>query len=225
MKLRYERIHDVYFVPDTANFDMDKFVVVEDPSNLDPDVVNFPLDYVDVLPGFELAAADESAYMQTRKTLDTLSQVSASTREWTEKIKAHQDTILFNDMNVLMLPGSRDIVHITYLPIDRACDGDGLAIVPVCPTLRKLRSVALTFHYCWLKKSHRGPCPDCGEMHNQRPEIVPIHMIQFIARCLPHVENVYIIDNRGSERKVPLTVPEETETGGSNPDGFETGEY
>ncbi len=97
--------------------------------------------------------------------------------------------------------------------------GTDYMVQPVCPGLDRIVNVAVSFHHAWKMPSHHGTCPICWRVHSDPADKAhyPRHLYQFLARCFPNLERVWIVDYMmQAKQKRPSTA---SYANGMNPEG------
>ncbi|CAG9938773.1 unnamed protein product [Clonostachys rosea f. rosea IK726] len=139
--------------------------------------------------------ADISNYKTLREELARISAVCKESASFVSSLLSRPGTLSFESGGLLSLQESQDVVYIEYFPIGIYQTGCALAVDPFCPELQKIRRVAVRFCHQWQHDELPVRCAFCRQVHTSGTrKSYPTHLYQFLARCFPNLEQVWLID-------------------------------
>ncbi|PHH83907.1 hypothetical protein CDD83_2837 [Cordyceps sp. RAO-2017] len=139
--------------------------------------------------------ADASNYEQLHARLAVLSKTCLESAALARSLVLRPGVLRFDNGNVIALRRSPDLVFLEYLPPDLYHGARTLDVCFFCPGLDLVRRVAMRFSHHWSPRRTRPDCTSCGKPHDHTdPGSYPAHLYQFLARCLPSLEEFYFVD-------------------------------
>ncbi|VUC36453.1 unnamed protein product [Clonostachys rosea] len=139
--------------------------------------------------------ADISHYKALREELAKISTVCKESASFVSSLLSRPGTLTFENGGLISLQDSQDVVYIEYFPMSIYQTGCALAVDPFCPQLDKIRRVAVRFCHQWQHDELPVRCGFCRQVHTSGTrKSYPTHLYQFLARCFPNLEQVWLID-------------------------------
>ncbi|KAM4060675.1 RNAse P Rpr2/Rpp21/SNM1 subunit [Hirsutella rhossiliensis] len=137
---------------------------------------------------------DASRYEVLYRQLAVLSMTCVESANLVKNLVSRPGVLRMENGNILTLDNSPDLVFLDYLPNNVYQFNFTLDIRLFCPGLDLVRRVAVRFSHTW--KSERDThCHSCTiPNHHAGTRTYPIHLYQFLARCLPNLEEFYFVD-------------------------------
>lgn len=138
--------------------------------------------------------ADTSHYEELYRQLAALSMTCAESASLVKSLVSRAGVLRMENGNIITLDNSPDLVFLDYLPSDVLQFNFSLDIRLFCPGLELIRRVAVRFNNSW-KSANLAHCASCiASKHGAGTRFYPVHLYQFLARCLPSLEEFYLVD-------------------------------
>lgn len=134
--------------------------------------------------------ADVSRCEAVHRQLAVLAQTCVESASLVKSLVLRHGVLRLQNSRIVALDGSPDLVVLDYLPTEIYHYGCTLDIGIFCLGLELIRRVAVRFSHSWR------PCHHAISSSDERADTdnYPIHLYQFLARCLPSLEEFYFID-------------------------------
>ncbi|POR34576.1 Uncharacterized protein TPAR_05238 [Tolypocladium paradoxum] len=159
--------------------------------------------------------ADISNYEELYRQLHVLTRTCFESLTLTQSLASRAGVLRLNNKNIVALDGSPDLVYLDYFPPEFYHTNCDLDFKIDCPGLELVRRAAVRFSHSWHPKNVSNICRLCGKPHEGlEPGNYPAHLYQFLARCMPKLEDFYLIDyfivpKTNEEKGDPMCLDEE----------------
>ena len=152
-----------------------------------------PICRASLAPIYAHSKAEVSHYARLNTIMRNLSLACAESRRVVRRFVSHPDTIRLGSGHILTALDSEDVICLDYIPADPFMNGCRIVTDVDCPGLDRVRHVAV--RYCHKWETQAPFCAQCGRVHcSESQKNLPLHMYQFLARHMPNLQTVYLID-------------------------------
>lgn len=170
--------------------------------------------------------AEVSHYTRLNQVLSRLNNTCAESRRVVQQFLKHPNTIKLHDGRVLTARDSADVICLDYIHTDLFTSGCRILTDVDCPGLDRIRHIGIRYCHKWETASPF--CGQCGRVHcTDSSKNFPLHIYQFLARHMPNLQTVYLIDflilrrsrqdaveeSPGSDKPPPCKCPMPTQIG------------
>lgn len=139
--------------------------------------------------------SDVSYHRVTQRRLAVLSATCTESRSVADFMRSRKSALRLDNGLVVSLEGSNDVIFLEYMPRMYESTGINYTLRPYVPLLQGIRRLAVRFYHEWNTKTSERPCDNCREFHIAEADAVtPVHLYQFMARCLPSLTEFYFVD-------------------------------
>ena len=138
---------------------------------------------------------DISNYQDVYRQLAILASICLESAALAHSLRNRPGVVKLGDGNIVTLDRSPDLIHVDYMPPEFYETNCSLDFKLDCPSLSKMRRVAVRFCHSWQPEKTSEVCRSCGDPHDGlEAGNYPTHLYQFLARYMPQLEELHLID-------------------------------
>lgn len=139
--------------------------------------------------------ADISNYEEVYRQLVILAWTCVESASLVRSLGNRPGVVKLGNGDIVTLDNSPDLVYLDYLPPEFYHTNGNLDFKLDCPGLEMIRRAAVRFCHSWHPKKMSDICRSCGKPHGGlEPGHYPAHLYQLLARYMPKLEELYLID-------------------------------
>ncbi|PHH65802.1 hypothetical protein CDD81_1529 [Ophiocordyceps australis] len=160
----------------------------------------------DLVPTASFMQADISNSVRLRHKMNTMKCVGREARLYMKDLASRPGVLRLqipgrND--IVSLASSQDVTFLDYITSELYASDSTLDLYIDCPGLDQIRRVAVRLCHDWRPACSDSTCSEYGKPshgHEQGPNY-PLHLFQFLARCFPRLEQVWLVDYHATRNK------------------------
>lgn len=139
---------------------------------------------------------DRSNYITLRKQVQKMLLISEMSQAFIRTQLKSKSILWDRERRVLSMNAAQDVFFINYINESDRHIGAGFNVQPLCAELHGIVQVAVRFNHMWKMPAGNQICPTCFRVHFGPSDKChyPRHLYQFLARCFPNLEQVWIVD-------------------------------
>lgn len=147
-------------------------------------------------PVFSLLPCDHSSYVAAREQTQRLLLTSAMSQAFVKSYLKRNSSLVSRQHGILSVDVRRDVFFMSYVSEVNQHNGTGFNVQPLCAELDGIIQVAVRFNHIWKMPEEDRFCTACLRTHDDPEDKChyPRHLYQFLARCFPSLEQVWIVD-------------------------------